>query len=43
MIEHIKGKKVCSIEELQEKFNVSVSTIHRDLNLLEREGRISKT
>ena len=42
IIEYLKEKKVCSIEELQEKYTVSISTIHRDLNLLEREGRINK-
>jgi DeoR/GlpR family transcriptional regulator of sugar metabolism len=42
IITHIKEKRVCAVEELQEKFAVSLSTIHRDLNLLEREGRINK-
>ncbi len=42
IIKYISQKKVCSIDELQKKFNVSISTIHRDLNLLEREGRINK-
>jgi len=42
VLEYIKGKKVCSIDELLDKFSVSVSTIHRDLNTLEREGRINK-
>lgn len=42
ILDYIKNKKVCSIEELLSKFKVSVSTLHRDLNILEREGRIDK-
>ncbi len=42
VLEYIKVKKVCPIEELLDKFSVSISTIHRDLNALEREGRINK-
>ncbi len=42
VLSYIDERKVCSIDELQEKFDVSVSTIHRDLNILEREGRINK-
>ena len=42
IIKYINQKKVCAIDELQKKFNVSISTIHRDLSLLEREGRINK-
>ena len=38
----IMREKICSIESLLNEFDVSVSTIHRDLNVLEREGRISK-
>ena len=38
----IERDKVCSIESLLNEFEVSVSTIHRDLNVLEREGRINK-
>jgi DeoR/GlpR family transcriptional regulator of sugar metabolism len=39
---YIQNKGVCSVDELQNRFAVSVSTIHRDLNILEREGRINK-
>lgn len=42
VLDYIKEKRVCLIDELQEKFVVSLSTIHRDLNILEREGRINK-
>lgn len=42
ILNYIRDKKVCGIDELLEKFNVSVSTLHRDLNLLKREGRINK-
>jgi len=42
ILEHISHKRVCSVDELQDRFSVSLSTIHRDLNLLEREGRINK-
>jgi DeoR/GlpR family transcriptional regulator of sugar metabolism len=42
ILEHIRDRRVCSVEELQGRFSVSVSTIHRDLNVLEREGRINK-
>ena len=42
ILEYINEKKSCQVEELLNKFNISVSTIHRDLNTLEREGRIIK-
>jgi len=42
VLDYIKDRGVCSVEELQTSFAVSISTIHRDLNILEREGRINK-
>jgi len=39
---YIKERRVCDVGELQKKFKISVSTLHRDLNQLEREGRIDK-
>jgi DeoR/GlpR family transcriptional regulator of sugar metabolism len=42
VLDYIKEKAVCSVDELQNRFAVSISTIHRDLNLLEQEGRINK-
>ena len=42
ILEYIKDKKVCTADELEGKFNISISTVHRDLNILEREGSISK-
>lgn len=42
LLNYIKDKNVCSVEELLEVFKISMSTLHRDLNTLEREGRIDK-
>jgi DeoR/GlpR family transcriptional regulator of sugar metabolism len=42
VLDHIRDRGVCSVEELQSRFGVSISTIHRDLNILEREGRVNK-
>ena len=42
VLDYIKDRGVCSVEELQTSFAVSISTIHRDLNILEREGRVNK-
>jgi DeoR family transcriptional regulator, fructose operon transcriptional repressor len=42
ILDYISGKNSSSIDELMQHFSVSVSTIHRDLNMLEREGRIEK-
>jgi DeoR/GlpR family transcriptional regulator of sugar metabolism len=42
VLDYIKDRGVCSVDELQTRFAVSISTIHRDLNILEREGRIDK-
>ena len=42
VLDYVKDRGVCSVEELQTRFAVSISTIHRDLNILEREGRINK-
>jgi len=38
----LEEKKDLTINELKKYFNVSLSTIHRDLDVLEREGRIKK-
>lgn len=42
ILNYIKDKNVCSVEELLKVFKISMSTLHRDLNTLEREGRIDK-
>lgn len=42
ILNYIEEKNVCSIEELLKVFKISMSTLHRDLNSLEREGRIDK-
>ncbi len=42
IIKYLQNRKECLVEELCKKFKVSLSTIHRDLNELEREGRIKK-
>lgn len=42
IVNFLQEKKECRVEELCTKFEVSLSTIHRDLNELEREGRIKK-
>ena len=38
----LQEKRECEISELCKYFNVSLATIHRDLNELEREGRVKK-
>jgi DeoR/GlpR family transcriptional regulator of sugar metabolism len=43
ILEYVDNKKVCSIDELLKTFKISVSTLHRDLNTLEREGSIDKS
>jgi DeoR/GlpR family transcriptional regulator of sugar metabolism len=42
VLDYVKDRGVCSVDELQNRFSVSISTIHRDLNVLEREGRVNK-
>ncbi len=42
IIRLLQEKKEYLVEDLCKKFSVSLSTIHRDLNELEREGRIKK-
>jgi len=42
VLDYVKDRGVCSVDELQARFAVSISTIHRDLNILEREGRVDK-
>jgi DeoR family myo-inositol catabolism operon transcriptional repressor len=38
----IKENRICAVDELQRKYAISLSTLHRDLNELLREGRITK-
>lgn len=42
IINILKKEKSCKIEDLCNKLEVSLSTIHRDLNELEREGSVKK-
>lgn len=42
IVDYLKKENECSINELCGLFDVSFSTIHRDLNELEREGAIRK-
>ena len=42
IINILKKEKACKIEDLSNKLEVSLSTIHRDLNELEREGSVKK-
>ena len=42
IIDYLKKENKCSVNELCGLFDVSFSTIHRDLNELEREGTIKK-
>ncbi len=42
ILNYIEEKNVCSVEELLKVFKISMSTLHRDLNSLDREGRIDK-
>lgn len=42
LIDYVKEKKVCSVEELQSIFDISLSTMHRDLNTLLEPGKINK-
>ena len=42
ILNFVKEKKVCSVEELQSTFSVSLSTMHRDLNILLERGKINK-
>lgn len=39
---YISSYDICTYEELCKQFNVSLSTIRRDLNLLESEGKVEK-
>jgi len=41
ILEYINEHEVAYIEEMSKEFNVSISTVRRDLNELEAEGRIS--
>lgn len=42
ILNYIRERKICGMEELLKTFKVSVSTLHRDLNILKQEGRINK-
>lgn len=42
IVSMLQEKKEYSIDKLCKYFNVSLATIHRDLNDLEREGRVKK-
>jgi len=42
IVSMLQEKKECAIDKLCKHFNVSLATIHRDLNELEREGRVKK-
>lgn len=42
IIEMVLNKDVVTIPEFVEKFNISVETIRRDLNILEKMGKIEK-
>ena len=42
MIEYVRLKNIVSLEELHEQFNVSMITVRRDVNELEKEGYITK-
>ena len=42
IINILKKERACKIEDLCNKLEVSLSTIHRDLNELEREGSVKK-
>ncbi len=42
IIDYLKGRKHCSINELMTQFNVSTATIHRDLSELTRQKLIQK-
>jgi len=40
--DYIRGKGVARIEELLAEFNISIATLRRDLDVLEKQGRIRK-
>ena len=42
MLSYIREKKTANNEELMHKFNVSIQTLRRDINILEEQGVVSK-
>lgn len=42
IIDYLKQKKYCSVNELMEHFNVSPATIHRDITSLVRNNQVRK-
>ncbi|GMQ59936.1 DeoR/GlpR family DNA-binding transcription regulator [Vallitalea sediminicola] len=42
IIELLRSKEVVTITEFMESFNISIETVRRDLNLLEKQGKIQK-
>jgi len=42
MLEYIRSNRTCSAEEISKQLNISISTVHRDLDILQREGEIVK-
>jgi DeoR family myo-inositol catabolism operon transcriptional repressor len=42
LFEYIKQRKVCEIQEIQQLYDVSLATLHRDLSVLKNEGKIEK-
>lgn len=42
IIELLSSKEVVTINEFIESFNISIETVRRDLNLLEKQGKIEK-
>ena len=42
IVEYVKERKFCSLNELMEKFGVSTATIHRDVASLVRSSRLRK-
>jgi len=42
LFEYIKQNKVYEIQELQQLFDISLATLHRDLSVLRNEGKIEK-
>lgn len=42
IVDYVRNKKYCSVEELQNKFKVSCATIHRDIAALASKGVLQK-
>ncbi|MDI9401065.1 MAG: DeoR family transcriptional regulator, partial [Verrucomicrobiota bacterium] len=41
--EHLREKEFCTLKELSEMLNVSVSTVRRDINFLKTTGVLRRT